>query len=170
MCSIARRWSLRRRFVPARSSMMCTIARRRSSPLRTRCSSRSTSPRSAASSSNSPAISSGAMSGAVATIGLPLLAKLLERPAHALELLLESDHLQFTAHDDLFELLEVQDLLLQLAFGLFQVANRPLVRTHVAKDPDGPNNAPIEISQRGRVQRRRDDFARSAARIQARVA
>src|SRR5207302_4998231 len=68
-------------------------------------------------------------------------------PLQALELLLEGDHLQLAADDDLLELLEVEDLLLQLPLRLLEVAHDLLVLAHVAEDADRADHLPVGVTE-----------------------
>src|SRR5204863_5228213 len=95
--------------------------------------------------------------------------ELLVLPLEALELLLERDHLQLTADDDLFELLEIEDLLLQLGLRLLEIAHDLLVSAHVAEDADGTDHLAVRVPERRGVQCRRDDLAGGATPIEARV-
>src|SRR2546422_90665 len=88
----------------------------------------------------------------------------------ALQLLLEGDHLQLAAHDHFLEFLQIQNLLLQLALGLFQVAHHLFVRAHVAQDADGADHLAIGVAQGGGVEGGGDDLAAGAPRIEAGVA
>src|SRR5439155_13320069 len=142
MCSIALRCSASFWFDSFRSPMMWTSARRRSSARRTWAWSRSICSRSAAgrarprrcrhprcrrSRRRTPQLlrSSGRGAGRLELLVLPL---------EVLELLLERDHFQLAADDDLLELLEVEDLLLQLGLGLLEVPDDLLVGSHVTED------------------------------------
>src|SRR5205807_9397838 len=70
------------------------------------------------------------------------------RRSSDLQLLFEGDHLELAADDDFLEFLEIQDLLLQLALGLLQVANHLLVFAHVAQDADGADHPAARVAQR----------------------
>src|SRR5213592_2166353 len=69
--------------------------------------------------------------------------ELLVLPLQALELLLECDHLQLRADDDLLELLEVEDLLLQLGLRLLEVLHDLFIGAHVTEDADRANYFPV---------------------------
>src|SRR5437763_13629888 len=88
----------------------------------------------------------------------------------ALALLFEGDHLQLAADDHLLEFLEIQDLLLELALGLLQVANHLLVFAHVAQDADGADHPAARVAQRRGYERRGDHLTAGAPRRDARVA
>src|SRR5262245_47287763 len=165
MCSIALRWSPSRRFDSFRSPMMWISARRRSSAWLTRSWSSSICSSSAAASSPRRC-GSGCADIALGAVGPECLDFGLE----ALELLLERDHLQLAADDDLLELLEVEDLVLELGLGLLEVAHDGLVLTHVAEHADRTDHVPVSVRESGGVERRGDDLAGRRARVQARVA
>src|SRR5439155_139393 len=95
-----------------------------------------------------------------------LLGELL---AERLDLLLQGDHLELTAHDHLLELLEVEDLLLQLRFRGTQIAQHALICPHVAQDADRLDHAAVGVAQRGGVQAGRYDLAPGAAGVEPRV-
>src|SRR6188474_1132679 len=80
--------------------------------------------------------------------------------AQQLQFLLQSDHLEFPAHNNLLELLEVEDLLLEFALRGLEVADRFFVCAHVTEDADSPDHAAVDIAQCGGVERGGDDFAR----------
>src|SRR5262249_31681107 len=90
----------------------------------------------------------------------PLRLPFLHLPLQLFQLLLQGDHLELPADDDFLELFQVQDLLLELAFGLLQVAHYLLVGAHVAEDADGADHFPVRVAEGGGVERRRDDLAR----------
>src|SRR5207237_1366707 len=92
--------------------------------------------------------------------------QLLSLPAQILQLLLERDHLQLAADDDFLELLEIEDLLLELRLRALEVAHDLLVRAHVAEDSDRADHVALRVAQGGGVQRRRDDLAGGAARVE----
>src|SRR6266850_1129752 len=171
MCSMAFRWLARRLLNSFRSLMMCSIARRCSSRWRRRRSSVSTCVRSslaAAPGSGTAGWRSSVTRSGIAMRPSPLSAS---RPLpHALQLLLESDHLQLAADDHFLEFFEVQNLLLQLALGLFQVAHHLFVRAHVAQDTDGADHLAVGVAQGGGVEGGGDDLAAGAAGVEARVA
>ena len=96
--------------------------------------------------------------------------ELLQLLFHFFKFLLEGDHLEFPADDDLFELFEVEDLFLQFGFRSFQVADNPFIGPHVVQHADRPDDVPVRVAQGGGVQRGGDDFARRTAGIQAGVA
>src|SRR5882724_11609202 len=143
MCSMAFRWLARRLLDSLRSPMMCSMARRCSSRWRRR------------------------RSGIAMRPSALSASRLLPQ---ALQLLLEGDHLQLAADDHFLEFLEVQNLLLQLALGLFQVPHHLFVRAHVAQDTDGADDPAVRVAQGGGVEGGRDDLAARAAGIEARVA
>src|SRR3989442_8876634 len=153
MCSMAFRWLARRLLDSFRSPMMWSIARRCSSRLRRRRSSISMCARSRRSAprprwdllSRCLASPSGTPGPQPSDVFLDVL-----------QLLLEGDHLQLAAHDHFLELLEVQDLLLQLALGFLQIANHLLVLPHVAQNPDGADHLTVRVAQRGGVEGRGD--------------
>src|SRR5205814_7904909 len=62
---------------------------------------------------------------------------------HPLELLLERDHLQLAADDDLLELLQVEDLLLKLRLRLLEVLHDLFIGAHVTEDADRANYFPV---------------------------
>src|SRR2546430_1162415 len=100
---MAFRWLASRLLNSLRSPMMWSIARRCSSRFCSRRSSVSTCARSRCS----------AVSGIAIT---PSAASAFRPHPQALQLLFEGDHLQFAADDHFLEFLEIQDLLLELAF------------------------------------------------------
>src|SRR5207247_879935 len=154
-----------------RSPMMCSIARRCSSRWRRRRSSVSTRARSslaAAPDSGTAGWRSSVMLSGIAMRPSALSASRLL--PQALQLLLEGDHLQLAADDHFLEFLEVQNLLLQLALGLFQIPHHPFVRAHVAQDTDGADDPAVRVAQGRGVEGGRDDFAAGAAGVEARVA
>src|SRR6266571_4873243 len=135
MWSKAFRWLARRLLDSFRSPMMCSNARRCSSRWRRRRSSVSTCARSS--------LAAAPDSGTVGWRSSVTLSGIAMRPSalsasrllpQALQLLLEGDHLQLAADDHFLEFLEVQNLLLQLALGLFQVSHHLFVLAHVAQD------------------------------------
>src|SRR5258705_9634 len=171
MCSMAFRWLARRLLDSFRSPMMCSIARRCSSRWRRRRSSVSTCARSS--------LAAAPDSGTVGWRSSVTLSGIAMRPSalsasrllpQALQLLLEGDHLQLAADNHFLEFLEVQNLLLQLALGLFQVPHHLFVRAHVAQDTDGADDPAVRVAQGGGVEGGRDDLAARAAGIEARVA
>src|SRR5436309_3274636 len=171
MCSMAFRWLARRLLDSLRSPMMCSIARRCSSRWRRRRSSVSTCARSslaAAPDSGTAGWRSSVMLSGIAMRPFALSAsRLLPK---ALQLLLEGDHLQLAADDHFLEFLEVQNLLLQLALGLFQVPHHLFVRAHVAQDTDGADDPAVRVAQGGGVEGGWDDLAAGATGVEARVA
>src|SRR5437773_5731155 len=171
MCSMAFRWLARRLLDSLRSPMMCSIARRCSSRWRRRRSSVSTCARSslaAAPDSGTAGWRSSVMLSGIAMRPSALSASRLL--PQALQLLLEGDHLQLAADDHFLEFLKVQNLLLQLALGLLQVANHLLVLAHVTQDADGADHLAVRVAQGGRVEGRRDHFAARAPRVEPGVA
>src|SRR5207249_2651822 len=171
MCSMAFRWLARRLLNSFRSPMMCSIARRCSSRWRRRRSSVSTCARSslaAAPGSATPGWrSSVTLSGIAMRLSALSASRLLPQ---ALQLLLEGDHLQLAADDHFLEFLEVQNLLLQLALGLLQIANHLLVLAHVPQDADGPDHLAVRVAQGGRVEGRGDHLAARAPWVEPSVA
>src|SRR5256885_10068508 len=160
---MAFRWLARRLLNSLRSPMMWSMARRCSSRFRRRRSSVSTCARSRCSAVRC----SVAVSGIAITLSRASAFRL--RP-QTLELLFEGDHLQLAADDYFLEFLEIQDLLLELALGLLQVANHLLVFAHVAQDADGADHPAARIAQRRSVEGRGDHLPAGAARVQVRVA
>lgn len=75
-------------------------------------------------------------------IGSLQLLCLLKRALHRFEFSFEGDHLQLAAHNDFLKLLQVQDLLLQFALRLLEVADGAFVGTHVSKDANGADTRP----------------------------
>src|SRR3989442_1665948 len=136
--------------------MIWSIARRWSSRSRRRRSSASTCARSR-------------LSAVAVAIG-PTLPSALRLLPHALQLLLEGNHLQLATHDHFLEFLEIQNLLLQLALGLLQVANHLLVLAHVTQDADGADDLAFGVAQGRSVEGGGDDLAAGAAGVQAGVA
>src|SRR6266550_3589952 len=160
---MALRWLARRLLNSLRSPMMWSMARRCSSRFRRRRSSVSTCARSRCSAVRSCV----AVSGIAITLSR---ASAFRLGPQALELLFEGDHLQLAADDYFFEFLEIQDLLLELALGLLQVANHLLVFAHVAQDADGADHPAARVSQRRGVEGRGDYLPAGAAGVQVRVA
>src|SRR3989442_1308361 len=168
MCSMALRWLARRLLNSFRSPMMWSIARRCSSRLRRRRSSVSTCSRSwlaAAAGSGTAGGPSSVTMSEVVTRPSPLSASRLL--AQALELLLEGDHLRLAAHAHFLDFLQIQNLLLQLALGFFQIAHHLFVRAHVAQDADGPDHLAVGVAQGRGVEGGGDDLAAGAPRIEA---
>src|SRR5437870_2033678 len=160
---MAFRWLARRLLNSLRSPMMWSMARRCSSRFRRRRSSVSTCARSRCS----------AVRCSVAVSGIPITlsrASAFRLRPQALDLLFQGDHLQLAADDYFFEFLEIQDLLLELALGLLQVANHLLVFAHVAQDADGADYSAARVAQRRGVERRGDHFPAGAAGVEAGVA
>src|SRR6266571_3028935 len=153
---MAFRWLARRLLNSLRSPMMWSIARRCSSRFRRRRSSVSTCARSR-------------LSALAVAIG-PTLPSALRLLPHALQLLLEGNHLQLATHDHLLEFLEVQNLLLQLALGLLEIANHLLVLAHVPQDADGADHLAVRVAQGGGVEGRRDHLPARAPRVEPGVA
>src|SRR2546421_3197843 len=151
---MAFRWLARRLLNSLRSPMMWSMARRCSSRFRRRRSSVSTCARSRCSAVRC----SVAVSGIAITLSRASAFRL--RP-QALELLFEGDHLQLAADDYFLEFLEIQDLLLELALGLLQVAHHLLVFAHVAEDADGADHPAARVSQRRGVEGRGDEDRKS---------
>src|SRR2546422_5353589 len=171
MCSMAFRWLARRLLDSLRSPMMCSMARRCSSRWRRRRSSVSTCARSS--------LAAAPDSGTVGWRSSVTLSGIAMRPSalsasrllpQALQLLLEGDHLQLAADDHFLEFLEVQNLLLQLALGLFQVANHLLVLAHITQDADSADDLAVRVTQRRGVEGRGDDFPARAPRVEPGVA
>src|SRR5437870_3855331 len=160
---MAFRWLARRLLNSLRSPMMWSMARRCSSRFRRRRSSVSTCARSRCSAVRC----SVAVSGIAITLSRASAFRL--RP-QTLELLFEGDHLQLAADDYFFEFLEIQDLLLELALGLLQVANHLLVFAHVAQDADGADHPAARVAQRRGVEGRGNHLPAGAAGVQVRVA
>src|SRR2546430_379505 len=160
---MAFRWLARRLLNSLRSPMMWSMARRCSSRFRRRRSSVSTCARSRCSAVRC----SVAVSGIAITLSRASAFRL--RP-QTLELLFEGDHLQLAADDYFFEFLEIQDLLLELALGLLQVANHLLVFAHVAQDADGADHPAARVAQRRGVEGRGNHLPAGAAGVEARVA
>src|SRR6266571_1959843 len=153
---MAFRWLARRLLNSLRSPMMWSIARRCSSRFRRRRSSVSTCARSR-------------LSALAVAIG-PTLPSALRLLPHALQLLLEGNHLQLATHDHLLEFLEVQNLLLQLALGLLEVANHLLVLAHVTQNADGADHLAVRVTQRRGVEGRGDHLPARAPRVEPGVA
>src|SRR2546427_761057 len=168
---MAFRWLARRLLDSFRSPMMCSIARRCSSRWRRRRSSVSTCARSSlAAAPDSGTVdwrSSVTLSGIAMRPSALSASRLLPQ---ALQLLLEGDHLQLAADDHFLEFLEVQNLLLQLALGLFQVPHHLYVRAHVAQDTDGADDPAVRGAQGRGVEGGGDVVAARAAGVEARVA
>src|SRR5205807_10480245 len=116
---------------------------------------------------SSVVICSVSVSGIAITLSLSSAFRL--RP-QTLELLFEGDHLQLAADDYFFEFLEIQDLLLELALGLLQVANHLLVFAHVAQDADGADHPAARVAQRRGVEGRGNHLPAGAPGVQVRVA
>src|SRR5437773_2322346 len=171
MCSMAFRWLARRLLDSLRSPMMCSIARRCSSRWRRRRSSVSTCARSslaAAPDSGTAGWRSSVMLSGIAMRPSALSASRLL--PQALQLLLEGDHLQLTANNHFLEFLEVQNLLLQLTLGLFQVANHLFVLAHITQDADSTDDLAVRVTQRRSVKGRGDDLPARAPRVEPGVA
>src|SRR5439155_1221589 len=96
----------------------------------------------------------------------PLRLGPLQLLTQGLHLLLERDHLELATHDDLLELLEVEDLLLQLGLRCPEVADDALVRPHVTQDADGPDHLPVGPAQGGSVQGGRNGLTARAPRVE----
>src|SRR5258706_378560 len=171
MCSMAFRWLARRLLNSFRSPMMCSIARRCSSRWRRRRSSVSTCARSSLAAT--PGSGTAGRRSPATLSGIAMRPSSLSAPrllSQALQLLLEGDHLQFAADDDLLEFLEVQNLLLQLALGFFQVAHHLLVRPHVSQDADRADDLAVGVAQGGGVEGGRNDLPAGAPGVEAGVA
>src|SRR5438132_840207 len=171
MCSMAFRWLARRLLNSFRSPMMCSIARRCSSRWRRRRSSVSTCARSSLGAA--PGSGTAGWRSSVTLSGIAMRSSVLSASRllpQALQLLLEGDHLQLAADDHFLEFLEVQNLLLQLALGLLQVAHHLFVRAHVAQDADGADHLAVGVAQGGSVEGGGDDLAAGAAGVEAGVA
>src|SRR2546422_1051180 len=153
---MAFRWFARRLLDSFRSPMIWSIARRWSSRSRRRRSSASTCARSR-------------LSAVAVAIG-PTLPSALRLLPHALQLLLEGNHLQLATHDHLLEFLEVQNLLLQLALGLLEVANHLLVLAHVTQNADSADHLAVRVTQRRGVEGRGDHLPARAPRVEPGVA
>src|SRR6059036_3840192 len=171
---MAFRWLARRLLNSLRSPMMWSMARRWSSRFRRRRSSVSTCARSRCSAvTAAPGSATAACRSCVAVSGIAITlsrASAFRLGPQALNLLFEGDHLQLAADDYFFEFLEVQDLLLELALGLLQVANHLLVFAHVAQDADGADHPAARVAQRRGVEGRGDHLPAGAAGVQVRVA
>src|SRR5688572_23928852 len=158
MWSIAFRWLPRRLLDSLRSPMMWSIARRCSSRFCRRCSSTATCARSRRSTAAAAAVPGSLMAASSLAVVLCGITQILpvgsnaELPPKALQLLLESDHLQLPTDDDFLELFQVEDLLLQLAFRLLEVPNDLLVLAHVAQNADRADHLPVRVAQRRRVE------------------
>src|SRR2546425_2865154 len=153
MCSMALRWLARRLFDTFRSPMMCNIARRCSSRFRRRSASVSTCARSWLS---APVAARRSVTPGCRSV-FTISGILRSHPSGSLpsdfflqgfELLFEGDHLQLAADDHFLELLEIQNLLLQLALGLLQVAHHLFVLAHVAQDADSADHLAVRIAER----------------------
>src|SRR2546425_1138063 len=136
--------------------MIWSIARRWSSRSRRRRSSASTCARSR-------------LSAVAVAIG-PTLPSALRLLPHALQLLLEGDHLQLATHDHFLEFLEVQNLLLELALGLLEVLNHLLVLPHVPQNADGADHLAVRVAQGRGVEGRGDHLPARAPRVEPGVA
>src|SRR5206468_636253 len=168
MCSMSFRWLARRLLDSLRSPMMCSIARRCSSRWRRRRSSVSTCARSSLAAA--PDSGTAGWRSSVTLSGIAMRPSALSASRllpQALQLLLEGDHLQLAADDHFLEFLEVQNLLLQLAFGFFQVAHHLFVRAHVAQDTDGADHLAVGIAQGGGVEGGGDHLSARAPGVEA---
>src|SRR5918994_5131063 len=171
MWSIARRWSPSLRFDTCRSPMMLSSARRRSSARRTRSWSCSISARrSSVFAEGSPLPAAFGIRASTSLVRRAFRPELRDLLLEAFQFLLERDHLQLAADDDLLELLQVEDLLLELRLRLLEVVHDLLVGPHVAEDADRADHLPVWIAERRGVQARRDHLARRRPRVEPRVA
>src|SRR2546427_614938 len=168
---MAFRWLARRLLDSFRSPMMCSIARRCSSRWRRRRSSVSTCARSSLAAAPDSGTVDWRSSVTLSGIAMRPSALSASRPLpHALQLLLESDHLQLAADDHFLEFFEVQNLLLQLALGLFQVAHHLFVRAHVAQDTDGADHLAVGVAQGGGVEGGGDDLSAGTPGVEPGIA
>src|SRR5438552_4149206 len=171
---MAFRWLARRLLNSFRSPMMWSMARRWSSRFRRRRSSVSTCARSRRSAvTAAPGSATAACRSSVAVSGIAITlsaASAFRLHPHALQLLFEGDHLQLPADHYFLEFLEIQDLLLELALGLLQVANDLLVFAHVAQDADGTDHLAVRVAQRRSIEGRGDHLPAGAAGVQAGIA
>src|SRR5579883_2245302 len=97
------------------------------------------------------------------------LAHLLQFALQILNLFLQRDHLQLTTNHDLFELLQIEDLLLQFGFRFLQVAHYLFVGAHIAQDTNGADHLAISVTQGGSIEGGGNDFAGGAAGIETSV-
>src|SRR5437660_4495546 len=71
---------------------------------------------------------------------------LLQLALQILDLFLQRDHLQLATNHDLFELLQVENLLLQFGLRFLQVAHNLFIGTHITQNTDSADHLTIGIT------------------------